>query len=474
MLDLGSRNPEVILVDDEQSELDAYGFLLRSMGVRKIHTIQDSTKVLDFMPKVTAPVVFLDLNMPVKSGQEVLCELKQHWPQVPVIICTANSEIETAIECLKLGAHDYLVKPISMDSFASALRTAMEISQLRTEVLSLKGVDFSLPLQDEHQAFGHIVTRNPGMTAIFKYIEHLGASTQPVLILGETGTGKELLAKAVHDVSGLNGEYVAVDVSGLDDTMFSDTLFGHVKGAYTGAVGVRSGLLEKAAGGTIFLDEIGELSEASQVKLLRVLQEGIYYPLGSDQSKMNSARVVAATNKNLTALSGQDGEFRRDLYYRLSTHLIKVPPLRERPEDLPILIDHLVAEAAAGMGKECPQMSRKALQLLVRHPFYGNVRELKTYLYDAVARCQGEEITAAIIAERLPEEIGTVAEVFSTETGMVLEKIFGHFPTLEELTEYCIDQALQATDDNQSQAAKLLGISKQALNKRVKKRHSHQ
>lgn len=473
MLDLGSRDPDIILIDDEQSELDAYGFLLRSMGIRKIHTLQDSTKVLDYMQKVASPVVFLDLNMPVKSGEEVLRELKEHWPQVPVIICTANSEIETAIRCLKLGAHDYLVKPISMDSFGSALRTAMEIADLRTEVMSLKGVSFPTASSAGHTAFQGIVTQNPAMGALFQYIENIAPSTQPVLILGETGTGKELLARAVHDVSGLSGDYVAVDVSGLDDTMFSDTLFGHVKGAYTGAVGERPGLLEKAAGGTIFLDEIGDLKEASQVKLLRVLQEGIYYPLGSDQPKINRARVVTATNRDLVLLAGDEEGFRRDLYYRLSTHLMKVPPLRERREDLPLLIDYLISESAAAMGKRAPSLSHDALRLLMKHPFEGNIRELKTYIFDAVARCQGDEISHDIIAQRLTGSVSANASVNlggGTDDSSSLAGLFGHIPTLDELAEYGIDQALNASDGNQSQAAKLLGISKQALSKRLKKR----
>ena len=469
MLDLGARNPQIILVDDEQSELDAYSFLLRSMGVRNIHCIQDSTRVMEFVATISSPVIFLDLNMPGKSGREVLRELKERWPQVPVIICTANSEIETAVECLKLGAHDYLVKPINMNSFGSALRNAMEIADLRTEVMSLKGLTFpSLPYA-EHPVFRRIITRSPAMTAIFSYIESVAPSGQPVLILGETGSGKELLAQAVHELSDLTGEFVAIDVSGLDDTLFADTLFGHAKGAYTGASGIRSGLLEKADHGTIFLDEIGDLSEVSQVKLLRVLQEGIYYPLGSDEPKLSRARIVAATNQELGNLIDRNGSFRRDLYYRLSTHLIKVPPLRERREDLPLLAEHLLREAAGSMSKKPLQLSREALQLLVNHPFQGNIRELKTYLYDAVARCRGEEISADVITERLGGIEPAESAVETTPATNPLEHIFGTFPTLDELSEYAVRQALQATGNNQSQAARLLGISKQALHKRLKK-----
>ena len=471
MLDLSRQNPHIVLVDDEESELKAYSFLLSTMGVQDITTISDSRKVMEILPQIPSPIVFLDLNMPHLSGQNVLQQIKEKMPQIPVIILTANSEIETAVECLRMGAHDYLLKPISMNTFGSALRSAMEIGALRNEVLSLKGVSFG-EQPHLHPAFAGIVTQSPVMHRLFQYVEAIAASGQPVLILGETGSGKELLAKAIHQISGLPGDLVSVDVSGLDDTLFSDTLFGHAKGAYTGASNIRSGLIEKAGEGTIFLDEIGDLSEVSQVKLLRLLQEGIYYPLGSDHPKRCQARIVAAANKDISRLAMTNAGFRMDLYYRLSTHLTKVPPLRERKEDIPLLAGHLIAEAAASMGKPTPTLSKPAMQLLMRHSFLGNIRELKTYLYDAVARCQADEIPEHLIAERLIGETLPCPEPDNLTGTDPLVKIFGHFPTLEELVEFGIDQALQETDDNQSQAARLLGLSKQALHKRLKKRHS--
>ncbi|OGR24179.1 MAG: sigma-54-dependent Fis family transcriptional regulator [Desulfobacterales bacterium RIFOXYA12_FULL_46_15] len=469
-----NTDARVILADDEQSELDAYSFLLQSMGVKHITTVIDSRKITPVLEKFNSCVLFLDLNMPYKSGKEVLVEVREKFPHTPVIICTANSDIEMAVDCLKLGAHDYLVKPINVNTFGSALRNALEICTLRNEVMTLKGLSFGKNLNcPEH--FSGIITKNPVMAGLFHYIESIAASGQPVLILGETGSGKELFAKAIHDASGVSGEFVAIDVSGLDDTLFSDTLFGHKKGAYTGADKNRPGLIEKAGQGTIFLDEIGDLNSSSQVKLLRLLQEGIYYPLGDDLPQKCRARIITATNKKLNMLSQNENEFRRDLYYRLSTHLIQVPPLRERKEDIPLLAEHLTREAAGSMGKKISSVSQSFLDLLSLLPFPGNVRELKTYIFDAVAQCRKDELSEHAVLDRLNHEwTGYSPKTTGPDTmkpgAIDLETIFGHFPTLSELTHYAIETSLKKSDNNQNKAAKTLGISKQALSKRLKKR----
>ncbi|WP_419176232.1 sigma-54-dependent transcriptional regulator [Desulfosediminicola sp.] len=463
------KNSRILLVDDEQTELDAYAMLLHSMGVKNIFTLNDSSVVLETLDSNRASIVFLDLNMPKVSGIEVLKALRAKRPHIPVIIITANSEIETAVECLKIGAHDYLVKPIDLKTFSSALRNALEIGLLRNEVLSLKGIRFEQE-RNANTAFDAIVTRSGAMHAIFKYIEATATSGLPTLILGETGSGKELLARAIHEVSNLPGEFVAVDVSGLDDTLFSDTLFGHRKGAYTGADHPRPGMIEKAANGTLFLDEVGDLSETSQVKLLRLLQENIYYPLGSDQPRQCNARIITAANKDLSKLAGGKGVFRMDLYYRLSTHLIKVPPLRERKEDIPLLVDHLLKQAAGIMNKNVPSVSEEVVEFLCRHPFFGNIRELKAYIFDAVALCEFDVLNDTIILDRLEGAASVTGNEEPVSVGTnSLESIFGHFPTLTELTDYAVNLAMTISDNNQSRASRLLGISRQAIHKRLKK-----
>jgi DNA-binding NtrC family response regulator len=469
MINFSHTDADIIIVDDEQSELDAYSFLLQSMGVRHIKTVKDSRQLMDILVAPPDAIVFLDLNMPHKSGEEVLAQMREQHPGIPVIICTANSDITMAVKCLKLGAHDYLVKPINMNSFGSALRNALEILSLRNEVMSLKGIPRGDHLKFP-RFFSRIITSDPVMQGLFHYIESIAASGQPVLVMGETGAGKELIARAIHDVSQMPGQFVAVDVSGLDDTLFADTLFGHERGAYTGAATHRSGLIERADHGTIFLDEIGDLSRVSQIKLLRLLQEGIYYPLGCDEPRQCRARIITAANRELNRSAGKSDGFRMDLYYRLSTHLIRIPPLRERRGDIPLLVEHLTHQAADSMGKGITTVEKELLNLLETHPFPGNVRELKTYIYDAVAQCDTPELTAHAVRERLSGSGAGEMDAASGTARVSLASLFGHFPTLSEVTEYAVDRALETTDFNQSQAAALLGISKQALNKRLQKR----
>lgn len=467
MLNLKNSSLNVIFVDDEKAELEAYKSLLESMGITNITTVQDSRNVMSCLKDIYFPIVFLDLSMPHKSGIDVLKEIKEEMPHVPVIICTAYSEIETAVECIKLGAHDYLVKPISLNSFGSALRNAIEIASLRNEVLSLKGVNFNSKLNNPEE-FKNIVTKDEKMLNIFKYTETIATTGQPVLILGETGTGKELLAKSIHNLSKLEGDFVAVNLAGLDDTLFSDAIFGHVKGAYTGADKDRKGLIEKAAHGTLFLDEIGDLSESSQVKLLRLLQEGTYYPLGSDTLRFNKARIISAANKEINQLVGIGKNIRKDLYYRLSTHLIKLPPLRKRKNDIPLLISFLVEEAAKSMDRTVPKISKDFIDFMTSQNFEGNIRELKTYIYDAVAMCTSDTIEIELISDRLSEDLVLNQSDKNVPNPRFLEKIFGSFPTLKEVSNYTVGAALAYTNNNQNKAAQLLGISKQALSKRIR------
>jgi DNA-binding NtrC family response regulator len=470
MIDAKMKNCQILLVDDEQAELDAYSLLLMSMGIRNVTTLNDSRRVLQVLEGMASPILFLDLNMPNMSGQDVLREMKAKKPQIPVIIITANSEIETAVECLRLGAHDYLVKPIDLKMFSSALRNALEIGLLRNEVMSLKGISFD-PGPHANPAFKPIITQDPVMFGIFQYIESIAGSGLPTLILGETGSGKELIARAIHEVSGLTGEFVAVDISGLDDTLFSDTLFGHTRGAFTGADSGRSGLLEKARGGTIFLDEIGDLSEVSQVKLLRLLQEKIYYPLGSDQPEAMSGQGHHRRQQG-SQQAGGPGRAVPHGSLLSSEHPSHPPAAPARPPRR-----HPSARRVSdcrGRQRPCRQeLSRQsAAKLCVApaSPLLGNIRELKTYIFDAVARCGDGEISDRLLSGRLAgAALPSTPVTPPPPAGTPLETVFGRFPTLDELTDFAVKEALASSGNNQSQAARLLGISKQALHKRLKK-----
>lgn len=257
-----SEELPVLLVDDEPQLLHSASILLRSSGIKHVVTMEDSRKVLPLLSNREVGVLVLDLTMPGLSGQELLARVRSDYPDVPVIIMTATDDLETAVKCMQLGALDFLVKPVEKNRLISSVSRAMEIRALREEVLSLKQRLLNDDLQHD-DAFAEIITQSKAMRAIFQYVEAIAPSHQPVLVTGETGTGKELIARAVHSLSARTGQFIAVNIAGLDDVVFSDTLFGHKKGAFTGAEQVREGLIAEASEGTLFLDEIGDLNEVS-------------------------------------------------------------------------------------------------------------------------------------------------------------------------------------------------------------------
>ena len=306
------------------------------------------------------------------------------------------------------------------------------------------------------------------MLSIFRDLESVSLTSQPILITGETGTGKELIAKAIHSLSGLKGKFVAVNAAGLDDFVFSDTLFGHARGAYTGADQVRDGLIKHAAGGTLFLDEIGDLSLVSQVKLLRLLQEGEYLALGMDELKKANIRIVASSNQDLWALQ-KAGQFRKDLNFRIRTHHVHIPPLRERTDDIRLLVDYFLDNAARTLNKKKPACAKELFALLQRYDFPGNIRELQTMIFDAVSKHKGRILSTDTFKKciSMRQKNGGIPGNFNSKVNSAITFSDG-LPTIKQATNLLIAEAMKRVNGNQSVAARMLGISQPALSKRLK------
>jgi DNA-binding NtrC family response regulator len=375
----GREAVTILVVDDEQAVLNGMRRTLRAEGFENVLTCQDSRDVEPLLENEPVALILLDLMMPHIGGRELLERIAASHPEIPVVIVTAEQDVRTAVDCMKVGAYDYLLKPAAPAEVMAVIARALEHRELREENARLRSQLLREELARPEQ-FDEIITIDPAMLGLFAYLEVIASGSNPVLICGETGTGKELFARAVHNLSGRRGPFVAVNVAGLDDTMFSDTLFGHKPGAFTGATGTRKGMIEAAGRGTLFLDEIGDLSEASQVKLLRVLQEREYHPLGDDTSKRLDARIIAATHREASS------SLRRDLYFRLRAYNIVIPPLRDRTGDLPALIHHFVREASHDLDRKPPVVPDRLYRVLSRYHFPGNVRELRALVFDAVAR----------------------------------------------------------------------------------------
>jgi DNA-binding NtrC family response regulator len=454
----------VLLVDDEIQFLQSAAITLRLAGF-EVATCSNGGEVPRLVAERQFGAVLLDILMPGVSGVALLSEVRKIAPMSQVIMLTAVNDLETAVTCMRQGAFDYIAKPAEKERLVSAVRRAIDMVELGSENRRLKERLLDSRLESP-EAFEKIVTRDRRMFAIFQYVEAIAATGMPVLIQGETGTGKELVAQAIHQASGRKGAFVSVNAAGLTDALFCDALFGHERGAFTGADAKRDGLVAKAAGGTLFLDEIGELPVESQVKLLRLIEERAYYPTGSDTKRTTDARFVVATNRDLVRLR-KENTFRSDLYFRLEAHKVEIPPLRERKDDIPLLADTFMEEAAQQLNRDRIELPGEAYGLLEGYAFPGNVRELRNMIFDAASVTTTSVADITYFQNRLAKNQSAASAMEPEHFTKEIISRWPALPALKDAEQLLVDEALRRAGGNQTIAARVLGLTRSALNKRL-------
>ena len=459
----------VIIVDDEKSWLRSLELALKSEGITEIISCTSSDELNQLLLNTVPSVIVLDLTLAEESGESILDSLLKAHPGLPVIITTGDSLATTAVRCLKSGAFNYFVKSEESQRIIAGIKHAIEIRMLQLENQQLREGMLSNALRNPAH-FEGLLLNSAKMLPVYKYIEAVSLSSEPVLITGESGTGKELIAHAIHKASGRSGKFIPVNIAGLDSNIFSDTLFGHIKGAFTGANEFRKGLVEEASGGTLFLDEIGDLPNEMQVKLLRLIQEKTYHQVGSDMVKKASIRIIAATNRDLELMQKEE-TFRQDLYYRLCYHRVEIPPLRERQGDIKQLADIFIEEAAKDIGMERPAIPPEIYILLKNYPYPGNVRELRSIIFDAISRHKNKVFSLGWLKERLfpdsPEELSSLQQ---TDKGENIFEGVQELPRWKDALQMLVDEAMRRSSSNQVVASKMIGMNRQTLNKHLQSR----
>ena len=446
-----SPTGRILVVDDEQSVTDAMEIILGDHGL-EVKTANTVSEADAEMSRGAFDLVFTDLRLPDSSGIELLTRIKADSPDTEVVLMTAHGSLDVTIEAIKKGAYYYLEKPFTPDQLFMLTERALQFVSIKRENRKLKRT-----LSAENAAFG-IVGRTPKMFQIYETIRATARSEASVLVEGESGTGKELIATAFHMNSGrASGPFVPINCAAIPRELIESELFGYRKGAFTGADRDKRGLIEAARGGTLLLDEIGEMPVHLQTKLLRVLQERKLRRLGDEQFIDIDFRLVAATNRD-TTLAMKEGILREDLYFRISTIKIKVPPLRERLDDLPLLAEKFLQRYAEKYGKSIRGVSQAAFALLHRYGWPGNVRELESVIERAVLFCQEEQI----MPENLPEHIFmSDSEHFRCEIPPYL--------TLEEIEREAIEQTLERTGGNVKKTAQILDLHRPTLYRKLKR-----
>jgi two-component system, NtrC family, response regulator AtoC len=442
----------ILIVEDEPKMLRLLELNLSEEGYA-IFTAQDADAGLKILRREKIDLVLTDLKLPGTGGLEFLQSAKRSNSNLPVVVMTAYGTVETAVEAMKAGAGDYVLKPFSIDEIKLIIRRELEARRLREENQSLREA------LGRRYEFRNIIGRSAKMQEVLALVERVAATNSTVLLAGESGVGKDLIARAIHHHSRrASGPFVKINCAAIPESLLESELFGYEKGAFTGAVGSKPGKFELADRGTIFLDEIGDVPGAIQAKLLRVLQEREFERLGGTKTLKVDVRLVAATNRDLRAALEQ-GTFREDLYYRLNVVPINIPPLRDRPEDIPYLVDHFIARFAGESGKPVTAITPAAMKILTQFHWPGNVREVENIIERAVAFSNGPVLDVADIhLDVATPKAGSGTAPFPPE-GM----------TLEQFEDEIIKEALRRASGNKSQAARMLGLSRNALRYRLSK-----
>ena len=455
-------NSTILVVDDEMDFLKSVRRALLIAGYKNITLVNDPRTVADLLQQEKLfDLAVIDITMPELNGMEVLSLIKSTSPSTECLMMTARDEARLAVECIKKGAYDYLVKPISAEDFIRIIGHAREKKHLLDLVALSK-----TPLRPKtalHRAFQPIITQSANMYSILREAELHARSEMPILISGATGTGKELLARAIHDASSRNtGPFSPINMASISENLFESAFFGHVKGAFTDAHRGHTGFLETTQGGTLFLDEIGTLPISLQSKLLRVLQEREFITLGTTTLRTADVRFVAATNADLPQLMA-DGLFRKDLYYRLRGAHLHLPPLRERKGDIPLLIKNFLTEFSTGTNSaKQPEVPDTVMALLMAYDYPGNVRELRAILQAAVNLSQG----AALSPATLPADIAAQPSAQSTVLPPAHKRDASSL-SIAEMEEELIRRTMQTTNSNLTHSAKRLGISLNTLRRKL-------
>ena len=448
----------ILIVDDDPSQAEALARILGLEGFGT-QTVAGGREALEQLASSRVDLVLADLKMPGMDGIELFGRIRQNWPELPVIIVTAHGTIETAIQAVREGVSDYVQKPIHIEDLLLRFRRIFRENELRDENVTLKK-------RLLHRSGGDsMLGTSPAMDKLREQIRRVSRTEATVLVLGESGSGKELVADAIHFASArAEAPLIKVNCAAIPDTLLEDELFGHERGAYTGADSRRLGRFERAHGGTLFLDEIGDLPFGLQAKLLRVLQEQTFERLGGTEPIHADVRLVCATHQDLDELV-RDGRFREDLYYRIHVVPLHVPPLRERSGDVPLLARHFARDAGQRNGRNIESLDREAEAQLVRHSWPGNVRELRNAIERAVVLGSGPSLTAEDLGLGQREAPGAGT---SHQNGLV-ERLLESQITFSEFERELLTLALERTRGNQSRAARLLGMTRRTLQYRIDK-----